>query len=102
MVGRDSTPFVTENGNWEMTDERLKKLTRTFEEALFSSASSTVCSAKNKSFLIMGVKSHSCIKIGQVYSRRLESVGVCQKEKEGENGGQPRPVGSMILDPAYA
>lgn len=56
---------------------------------------------EKKSCLIMGVKSHLRIKIGHVYSRRLESVGVCQKEKEGENGGQPRPVGSMLLDPAY-
>lgn len=40
-------------------------------------------------------------KRGHVHGSGLESVGVCQKEEEGENRGQPRPVGSMLLRAAY-
>lgn len=58
-------------------------------------------SGKN-SLLVTGVKSNLCIKKrGRVHGSGLESVGVCQKEEEGENRGQPRPVGSMLLRAAY-
>lgn len=57
-------------------------------------------SGKN-SLLITGVKSNLCINKKRGHGSGLESVGVCQKEEEGENRGQPRPVGSMLLRAAY-